>query len=785
MHGRYGGRGGRGYGIRSKTGKPRPDAAANADRIDKDNLPGDVLTLFHSCAENGETIQIAVASDLTTEGEFGHQYLIASSKRVCVIATNGSAPVHREWPVRSVTKVEVEHLVGQAALTSVIDGERVELCRFSNSRQRDFHRFAKTLEHLANGDESIEEPSDKTELPRYCESCGRLLPEPGGVCPACLRRGQVLIRLIDYLKPHWKKAALLVFLMIVSAAIQTLPPYLTKVLVDDVLIADSLSKIAVWDVSKLGFGRIAWLVIIVTLFLVSRIILLGVQILSGRVSAWLGPNVISDLRAEVYHHLQKLSLSYFDQSRTGTLLNRVMTDTGSVQNFLVGGVPHVGIDLFMVILIGIILLSMNWQLTLFILVPLPIVIYGSKFFWRYIRGLFGRAWGRRARLHARLNDALTGVRVVKAFGQEHQEIERFDSRNWDLRDAETRAEQTWATYFPVITFGSMLGSFIVWYIGGAQVISGVMTLGTLMAFFSYLGMFYRPIQMISRINQWFTRDLTAAERVFEILDTQPDITDHADAKPLQNLQGEVRFENVWFGYDPLHSVIKGITIDIQPGEMVGLVGRSGAGKTTIINLICRFYDPQEGRILIDGTDLREIRQRDWHHNLGIVPQEPFLFHGTIAENIAYARPDASRDDIIRAARAANAHHFILRFPDGYDTQVGERGARLSGGERQRISIARAILHDPKILILDEATSSVDTETEQQIQEAIARLVHGRTVFAIAHRLSTLKNAHRLLVIDDGKVAEFGTHDELLEMDGVYAKLVNAQRRLSEIQAVGG
>jgi ATP-binding cassette, subfamily B, bacterial len=762
---------------------PLPDAAAIAQKVDVDTLPTDILTSFQQAADNDEDILIALGTDLSTDGTYGNRYLLVSSKRVCVVTPNGKAPDLEQWPVKEISDISVENLVGQAALIGIVNGVRVEMCRFSNARQRDFHRVAKVIERLAEGNEDLEDYHEKDELERFCSSCGRLLPEPGGVCPACLRRGQVLMRLVEYLKPHWRRAVMLVSLMIVSASIQTLPPYLTKILVDNVLISESMGEIAFWDVSGMEIGRIGWLVIIVSLFLVSRLLLLVIQVLSGRLTAWLGPNVIGDLRREVYHHMQKLGLGYYDRASTGVLLNRVMTDTSRVQGFLIDGVPHVGIELFMGVFIGCILFTMNWQLTLFIMVPLPITIYTSKFFWRYIRGLFGRAWGRRAILTSRLNDALSGVRVVKAFGQEDQEFERFSYRNTDLVGAESRAEQTWATYFPLITFGSMLGTFIVWYIGGAKVIGNTMTLGTLMAFFAYLNMFYRPIQMISRINAWVTRDLTAAERIFEILDTDPEIKDLATANTLDDLKGEVRFEDVWFGYDPIHPVIKGISIDIQPGEMVGLVGRSGAGKTTIINLICRFYDPQEGRLLIDGKDMRTVRQRDWHHNLGIVPQESFLFHGTISENIAYARPEATRDDIIRAARAANAHHFIMRFNDGYDTQVGERGARLSGGERQRISIARAILHDPKILILDEATSSVDTETEQQIQEAISRLVKGRTVFAIAHRLSTLKNANRLLVIDDGKVAEFGSHDELIKMDGVYAKLVMAQTSLNEIQAV--
>jgi len=752
-----------------------------------ESVPQEIMDAFSGDGRPKEDILVAVSSDLSPSGSYGRQYLLADTRRLCVFTPNGAHPHRQEWPLKEINKVEVELLVGQGALVAVIAGRRVELCRFSNSRQRDFHRAAVMLDSLAREGKLPEkkESGAREDLPRYCEKCHRLLPEPGGVCPACLKRGQVLLRLLGYLRPHWKRAALLVATMIVSALIETLPPYLTKVLIDDVINTKVMRTIAGWDVASLGWGRLGWLALIVTLFLVSRIVLLGIGILGGRQATWLGPRIIGDLRAKLFHHLQRLSLGYYDRARTGALLNRVVTDTRQVQGFLVGGVPHLGIDLFMVVFIGIILFSMNWQLSLFILIPLPIVVYMSKYFWRFIRALFGRAWAKRAWLSSTLNDSLSGIRVVKAFGQEEQEMARFDERNWDTLLAESRAEMTWATFFPAITFLTMAGQFIVWYIGGANVIDGTMTLGTLLAFFSYLGMFYRPIQMVARVNEWVTRDLTAAERVFEVLDTEPEIKDSPNAVALKEVRGEVRLENVKFGYDPLRPVLKGISIDIQAGEMIGLVGRSGAGKTTIINMICRFYDPQEGRVLIDGVDLRTVRQHDWHRRIGIVPQEPFLFHGTIAENIAYAQPGASRDEIIRAARAANAHPFIMRFPDGYDSQVGERGARLSGGERQRISIARAILHDPRILILDEATSSVDTETEQQIQEAIARLVQGRTVFAIAHRLSTLKNANRLLVIEDGQVVEFGTHDELIEKDGVYAKLVNAQRELSAITAVGG
>jgi ATP-binding cassette subfamily B protein len=332
----------------------------------------------------------------------------------------------------------------------------------------------------------------------------------------------------------------------------------------------------------------------------------------------------------------------------------------------------------------------------------------------------------------------------------------------------------------------MQGStLMVWFLGGHQVLGEGLTLGTLTAFIWYLGMFYGPIQVLTHISDWLSHTFTAAERIFEVLDLKPDVGDAPDAAPMPHLEGRLEFHDVTFGYEKHNPVLKNVSLIVEPGEMIGFVGHSGAGKTTMINLICRFYDVDEGALLIDGVDLRKIRYDDLRRQMGVVLQETFLFDGTVAENIAYAKPDATLEEIMNAARAANAHDFIVNFPDGYNTPVGERGQRLSGGERQRIAIARAILHNPRILILDEATSSVDTETERQIQEALARLIKGRTTFAIAHRLSTLRNAHRLLVLEQGKQAELGTHEELMEKKGTYYKLVEMQTELGRIQAVGG
>jgi ATP-binding cassette subfamily B protein len=386
---------------------------------------------------------------------------------------------------------------------------------------------------------------------------------------------------------------------------------------------------------------------------------------------------------------------------------------------------------------------------------------------------------------AQAQDSISGIRVVKAFTQEPQEVKRFGEKSHETYVITAIADSTWATSYPLISFITMTSTFLVWYFGGLRVIDKTLSLGTLMAFFTYLGMFYSPLQMLTRMTDYVNRAFTAAQRLFEITDADQEIYEDPNAKSLDELRGKFKFDNVHFGYVKDKPVIKGMDVEVKPGEMIGLVGRSGVGKTTMINLVCRFYDVDDGAILLDEVDIKKIKLRDLRRNIGIVPQESFLFNGTVSDNIAYAKPGATREEIIQSAIAANAHGFIMRFPDGYDTLVGERGSRVSGGEKQRIAIARAILHDPKILILDEATSLVDTQTESLIQEALTNLVKGRTTFAIAHRLSTLKNADRLLVIADGKKAEFGTHDELIEKKGVYYKLVEMQTKLSSIKAVDG
>ncbi len=500
--------------------------------------------------------------------------------------------------------------------------------------------------------------------------------------------------------------------------------------------------------------------------------------------AYVGNRLTHDIRSQLYEHLHYLSLSFFDKRQLGSVISRVNQDTGQLQAFLTWGSADLVINVLLVVGIGLMLFAMNYRLALLVCVPVPLVVICSLSFWRRIRFYMHRVFHRWARLNSALQEGLSGIRVVRAFAQEPREVNRFVERSNDLAVTGVQAERVWSVLYAILSAIIMSGSMLVWYFGGRGVLLGDMTIGTLTAFISYVGMFYGPVQALSGLVNWSSRSLTAAERLFEVLDSVPEVEDAQDAVPMPHVEGRIEFRDVTFGYESHRPVLKKVSFVVEPGEMIGLVGHSGAGKTTIINLLCRFYDVNEGEILVDGVPLKKIRIADLRHQIGIVPQDTFLFGGTIAENIAYAKPGATREEIVRAAKIANAHDFILQKPDGYETILGEAGQGLSAGERQRLVIARAVLHNPRILILDEATSQVDIETEKQIQEAISRLVKGRTTFAIAHRLSTLRNADRLIVLKAGEIQETGTHDELLHKKrGEFARLVGMYQAVSKVHEV--
>lgn len=565
-------------------------------------------------------------------------------------------------------------------------------------------------------------------------------------------------RLMIYIRPYKLRLIAALICMVLAAGANLVVPWIIKDVIDKVFTNKDMVMLNIITVG-----------ILVTFFLRGIFFYSQTYLMS-----YIGQRVIIDIREAVYRQLQRLSLSYFDKRQTGTIMSTVTNDVSALQTALVDSLVEMVTEAM--ILVGSLasMFFLHWKLTILTLLTMPLVLQAINIFGRKLRSAGRILQERTADITAVLQETIAGIRVVKSFAREEYEIDRFGQQNYKNFRAQMKTSQLMAALTPVIEVLAAIGVvFIIWY-GGMEVIDGTITSGALIAFLIYVVNLANPVKRLSRVYGNIQRALAAAERVFEVIDTEPEIREAPGAVDLPVVQGYVAFEQVTFAYTPGQPALQNLTLTVKPGEMVAIVGPSGAGKTTIANLLPRFYETNEGRILVDGHDIRTVTLQSLREQIGIVPQETVLFNGTIYDNILYGRLNASEEDVMAAAKAANAHEFIVKLTDKYQEQIGERGAKLSGGQRQRIAIARAILKNPRILILDEATSALDTESEKLVQQALDKLMVGRTSFVIAHRLSTVQRADMIVVLDKGRIIEQGTHGELLTKGGLYHKLHQVQ-----------
>jgi ATP-binding cassette, subfamily B, bacterial len=739
------------------------------------NIPSSITASFpdawraivQSRLLENEKIQAWLEINLDARLNFTQSMLIITNRRLLAFASEQAVCI--DYPYRDGLTIE-RHDHGGVGRIELFDGQIRKDCWFYTLAHnvpatRFVKQFKQQQASLLTGVPVIQ------ETPEFCPDCLTPLAADQSECPHCSSTINAppstwtLLRLWRFARPYQWQLLSGFLLMLASTAATLVPPYLTMPLMDKVLIPYQ-------NGAPIDFVTVSWLL---SGLLGSALLAWSLGWAKTYILALVSERIGADLRTITYEHLLRLSLEYFGGKRTGDLMSRIGSESDRICVFLSLHLLDFATDVLMILMTAAILFSINPWLALVTLLPLPFIAWMIHNVRDRLRTGFekiDRVWSEVSNV---LADTIPGIRVVKAFAQEGREAERFRIANQHNLQVNDRINKIWSLFTPSVSLLTEIGLLVVWAFGIWQVSRNEITVGVLTAFLAYISRFYARLDSMSRIVSVTQKAAAGAKRIFDILDHVSSVPEPVNPVHLDKIEGRIELTDAGFRYGN-RTVIKNLNLTIEPGEMIGLVGHSGSGKSTLVNLMCRFYDVSEGSISIDGVNIRSLPISEYRRHIGLVLQDPFLFFGSIAENIAYGKPDASRAEIVSAARAAHAHEFILRLPHGYDSLVGERGHGLSGGERQRISIARALLIDPRILILDEATASVDTETEKEIQKALDNLVHGRTTIAIAHRLSTLHKANRLVVLDKGEIVEIGSHDELMAAEGAYYRLYQAQAR---------
>ena len=662
------------------------------------------------------------------------------------------------YPLDKVESLKVLRQISTGVLMGEIEGAERFLCQFSNTKQGYFHKLTDLLKKIKDKEEIKDEDLDVEKGKEVCPKCGMLYPDQERkVCPKCLDKRSVLFRIMGYFKPYKLQLAIMVLCYLGNVGLNLAWPYLSGTILYDKVLAKNPEFL---EFLKLPAGKFGTALVMVAIaMIIAKVIGQFFGILQGVMTANVAPHVVGTIKSQAFTAMGRLSISFFTRRQTGGLMTRVCDDAEEISSFFIDGIPYFFINVLTLIVTTVVMFILSPILALACVILMPVLVVMSYNMLPHLWHYYGKRHRANRRMNSQINENLTGARVVKAFGREQQEIGRFDKNNKRVKNSEIDLAHYDNKFFALYYSVEDTISFLVWAVGGALMISGFMSaqegaaiggkeisLGLLLTFSGYVGQLKGPLEFMSHIIRWYTNCMNCGQRLFEIIDAVPEVREVRDPYRPSELQGEIELKNVTFGYEPHKPILKDISFHVNAGEVFGIVGRSGAGKSTLVNLISRLYDTEEGEVLVDGVNVKKYGFRELRKNVAMVSQETYIFMGTVAENIAYARPDATRQEIISAAMQASAHDFICKMPEGYDTILGSSGRSLSGGEKQRISIARAILADPKILILDEATSALDVATERRVLKNIMQDDYPRTCIVTTHRPTVLSACNRVYAI---------------------------------------